>query len=220
VKQIIRSLSREEQISIVVILLSIMLGSIVVVRDWDHHKRGRICQQNLREIHKALTVYADDNDGWLPPSGAIAQGFLRKTLSRETLCCPSEKEPLPFYYGYRQDIPGELGCIVSPDNFPYIMDSKGHPWWEVAEDTKGDLFVSAGGQQPWEYATRHSDRRIHVCFVAGNINSLCPKEFELILKARQALPSETYSAVAVGNDGFISKPEGLVPGRYKLVPIN
>jgi len=197
-----------------------MLGSIVVVRDWDHHKRGRICRQNLREIHKALMVYADDNDGWLPPSGAIAQGFLRETLPQETLCCPLEKEPLPFYYGYRQDIPGELGCIVSPDNFPYIMDSKGHPWWEVVEDTEGNLLISAGNQQPWEYTTRHYDDQMNVCFIAGNTDLCYPNELEFILRARQALSSETYNTVAVSNDGVISKPDPApAPGRYKLVPI-
>jgi hypothetical protein len=183
---------------------------------WKNFKRTAACRQNLGSIHQALMVYTDDNDGWLPPSGAIAQKIMNNDLPRETLRCPSEREPLPFYYGCRQGIPEELDRIVSPDCFPYIMESKGQPWWEVVEDTEGNLLVSAGNRQPWEYATRH-DGSMHVCFIAGNIEWTRPDELEFILRARQALSSETYQTVDVAPDGTVSA-SNLTPGRYKLVP--
>jgi prepilin-type N-terminal cleavage/methylation domain-containing protein/prepilin-type processing-associated H-X9-DG protein len=53
-------------IAIIGILASLLLPALGKARE---KARSMVCMSNLKQLHLAVILYADDNDGWLPPNG-------------------------------------------------------------------------------------------------------------------------------------------------------
>jgi len=52
-------------ISVISMLLAILVPGLIAVRE---RARGIVCTANLRNLGFALEMYADENNGWLPPA--------------------------------------------------------------------------------------------------------------------------------------------------------
>jgi len=94
-------------IAIIAILLAMLLPAL---RDAKERSKRIGCVNNLRQLHLALTMYTDDNAGWLPlrnPNG----GSVNSELVGAVSCGPPNC--LPGYYSY---VAGQL--------YPYLRDDR------------------------------------------------------------------------------------------------
>jgi prepilin-type N-terminal cleavage/methylation domain-containing protein len=62
-------------IAIIALLVSILLPSLQKAQDLA---KEAICRQNMSSAFRALTLYAEDNDGWIPPRGGNRNTYWAK----------------------------------------------------------------------------------------------------------------------------------------------
>ena len=83
---------------------------------------GILCSSNLRIYQLAIYMYADDNEGHLPPQENWEEA-LQPYLDRQLRCpsCESEHSTGYIYLGNADMV---IPAVASPDHIPLLMDSE------------------------------------------------------------------------------------------------
>ncbi len=114
---------------VISLLLSILVPSLGKVR---RHARALHSRSNLREIARAVNVYAVDNNDWYPPSVATNGPdvrFLSWTMPNRLVAVdaqgPRVHRSISAYLGsYVGDVE-VMQCPNAPRRFRYLQDAKG-----------------------------------------------------------------------------------------------
>ena len=130
-------------IAIIAVLAAMLLPAVQHVRE---KARQIVCMSQLKQIGLAFMMYANENDGWLPPardtssSGTMWNSHIGRYLEMSSigqqgnLSCPSDKTSVYTYgvnYNYVFDFGPPHGCSARIDKVP------------------STTFLAADGTQPW-----------------------------------------------------------------------
>ena len=99
---------------------------------------GILCCSNLRLYRMAIYMYADDNEGHLPPQGNWEE-VLQPYLDRQ-LRCPSCESEHSTGYVYLGNADMVIPTTESPDNIPLLMDSE--PRHSKRHDRRNVMFLN------------------------------------------------------------------------------
>ncbi len=130
------------------------------------------CEENLARIYKALTRYAREHHGDLPPSleTLVQQGYLE---SADWLTCPAHKAPL-----------GENTYVLTPQVNTEAVGPDGKPWWPR------DTMIVCDGRPD-----AHCDGRVRVLLLDGTIKHVPLKQWPAYRDAEAARWSRTVSEI-------------------------
>jgi len=178
-------------IAIIALLASMLLPALSKARELGRRVK---CVSNLKQVGLAMTMYADDYNGWTPPpetwNGILYNnGYLSRT---RVFHCPNtfEKTNTNYVYGMRiidyftSSSNPEIGrsswritrdpitnsynstTYSSPTGFAYIMDSA-----DKSDPTRGYLYVGVDSLSAGGYvALRHQDKA-NCLFADGHVES-------------------------------------------------
>ena len=99
---------------------------------------GILCCSNLRLYRMAIYMYADDNEGHLPPQGNWEE-VLQPYLDRQ-LRCPSCESEYSTGYVYLGNADMVIPTTESPDNISLLMDSE--PRHSKRHDRRNVMFLN------------------------------------------------------------------------------
>jgi prepilin-type processing-associated H-X9-DG protein len=125
----------------------------------DDSSRSKTCPENLKQLHKAVLLYADEWDGNLPPADHWMDLIKKNVPDDKQLHCPS---------------------IDGQANFGYAMNAAlgGKRWQEVKDAARTPLFYDSSDMQPNAHDAvtslpspgRHEGRN-NVVYVDGRVST-------------------------------------------------
>ena len=208
-------------IAIIAILAAMLLPTLAAAKE---KARRIVCANNLKQLHLALTFYADNNDGQYPPRMAPFWPMRMKPdyESVKLLVCPTDDpKPTPLVF-----------LRLAPDDptfgpRSYMLNGWNDYYWSVLQGSQWELFKgmrwpfgmpSTSVPDPSETIVfgekRTGSPHVFMDFYQGSGNDL-----EEIEQGRHTNPLRR-SQTGGGNFGFADGGVRYLPFGRMLAPIN
>ena len=182
-------------VAIIAIIAAMLLPALSKARE---RARTAICINNLKQIGLAISMYAEDYDGWLVTAyglGNMVPAYLvnYNYLSPKLLSCPSDRiknyYPYPYLKGnnlsyrfsyrmfaYTRSMPGDLApvkmsMLKKPEKDPLVCDSE---WTTGSSPYYGQAYYineAFLGNFSLYPQNRH-ERRFNVVFASGHVETI------------------------------------------------
>lgn len=145
-------------IAILALLVSILLPSLNKAKELA---RATVCKNNQRGIASALTIYAEFNNGWIPPLGYPNYYKWTSALQGKAIYdIPKGPDYVPYTNKSSGEQNGIFYCPSASDRWVYNKNGDyGLNYWMVYYGDKNWGPNSGSSQAPWIYAGKAPDNK-------------------------------------------------------------